>query len=174
MACFVPRVAWAQHLPMWTVELGVVIGPRTERADGVYFRGNQSAVSVVAVNYRLGPPRSTALYARAELNPVLMQGDEVSICLPAPNGSCYRAFENNNGAALHIELRHRVIPHLVLGAATGAGSYNDHVRTFAEAALHLSDESHAGLRLAARYSTWRSAGERYWFAPITGSVQLFW
>ena len=170
--CAWPAAVQGQAVPPWSLEAAVGIGAHNDRAGEVYYNNERTAMIRYAFGYRLRSARRTAAYLTAEYS-AHANGDQVSICRLAPNGTCRKYFEDNAGVGVGIGVRHAMTTAAVLGAQTGLGSYESHFREFVEGSVMLRLASHIGLAGAARYMRWSHAGAAHWYAPVTVGIQLF-
>ncbi|MEO6524989.1 MAG: hypothetical protein ABIP93_00025 [Gemmatimonadaceae bacterium] len=163
--------ARAQAVPNWTLDIVGGSGLRTERANDAWYQGDRSTVARFAFGKRLGAASRMAAYLSAEVSPDL-DGDYVSICVPAPDGSCRRHFERSSGVGAGIGTRVALTRRALLGAQVGGGRYGGHARGFVEGTGAIRILSHLGVVAGARYVIWSVAGARHWYAPVTVGLQI--
>lgn len=161
-----------QTVPQWSLEAAVGLGAHNDHSGEVYYNQDRTSTIRYAIGYRLGSARRTATYLTAEYS-THSNGDQVQICLLAPNGTCRKYFDDNSGAGVGIGVRHALTTATVFGAQTGLGRYDSHFREFVEGFVVLRLASHAGLAGTARYMRWSHAGAPQWYAPLTVGIQLF-
>ena len=170
--CAWPTAVQGQTVPQWALEAAVGSGAHNDHAGEVYYNSDRATMLRYALGYRLGGARRTAAYLTAEYSKHT-NGDQLSICLLAPNGTCRKYFEDNAGVGVGIGVRHAMTTEVLLGAQTGIGKYDSHIREFVEGSVMLRLASHIGLAGAARYMRWSHAGAAQWYAPLTIGIQLF-
>lgn len=168
----VPTLLTAQSVPRAAVDVIGGSGLRSSRSGATWFvPPNREGYARLAATFRLG----TAGRVRPVLAAGFMagsQGDEVLVCAPAPDGSCYRLFPAPTGTSLALGVDAAVTSRLLTGVLVGALRSNAtipfvSVRAAARVTRHVA--------LTAEYShmAWRDRQRQaLWYQPIGVGIRL--
>ena len=183
---FMPVLAAAQApgptLPLITID-GVVGGTRhPDRSAATFYRFRSFPVARLALAVRLGSRGTFKPVAVLEYSTVLGEGDHISNCLYAPNGTCKAYFADVSGASAGIGVRRLLGRSVTVGLTGGVGRYkmddngsSSETLTGFHADLDFSIRfmKHAGIVGSIRHiETGRYKDARMWYRPITFGLRL--
>jgi hypothetical protein len=163
--------AQEQHLSL-TADAVAGGGPRTRYNGTTWFRGSATAfgrLSIALVGPRTFGVRPVVTLDRSL---VLENGDEVSMCDPAPDGSCYWHFPRNRGAFVGAGIRAAPTRWADVGIVAGLGSMGGSSQYF-DGDLAVRFATHARLLVLTRRLVIRQpSGFRLWWQPFAAGIRL--
>lgn len=184
LLALVPALAAAQTsrpgLPFITVDALVGGANIPVRSGATFYDTRGFPVARVNVAVRLGTKSAFRPVAVLDDLGDWGRGDVVTICNPAPNGSCKQPFPDLSGVSLGLGVRNTLGTVVTGGVTGGIGRYklgDNRPETLtgfhidAELALRLM--KNAGMVLNIRHvETGKYQGARMWFRPITFGIRL--
>jgi hypothetical protein len=155
-----------------TADVVAGAGPRT-RFDGTrWFRGSATAfgrVSLALVGPRMGVLRPLVTVDRSM---VLENGDEVSMCDPAPDDSCYWHFPRDRGTFAGAGVRAKPIRRAEISVVAGLGSMGGRSE-YVDGDVALAVAEHARLVLMTRRMIIRQpSGFHLWWQPFAAGLRI--
>ena len=161
-----------EHMLALTTDVVAGGGPRTRYTGTTWFRGSGTSfgrLSLALVGPRIHGVRPLVTVDRSV---VLENGDEVSMCEPAPDGSCYRSFPRNRGAFVGAGVRAAPMRWAEVGVVAGLGSMGGSSE-FLDGDVAFRIASHARLLLLTRRLVIRQpSGFHLWWQPIAAGFRI--
>ena len=110
----------APSIPQYTVEALAGSGVYTARLGEVWYnRPNRARLGRLALGVRLGSAGRVRAVAIGDINED-GAGDQVALCIFAPNRTCYQYFPTPTGLGLGLGLRAAATSRLGVGVSAGA------------------------------------------------------
>lgn len=149
-----------------------------ERTGPTFYESPSIPEARIAIAVRLGTRGAFRPVAAIDYSGAWGRGDEVSICLPAPNGSCLQRFPSLSGVAVGLGVRWAVGNVLTFGLTGGVGRYTVKGREkstgyHAQAEISARFMKHAGAVLNVRHvEAEEFQNARMWYRPITVGIRI--
>jgi len=161
-----------QHWLAFDVDAVAGGGPRTRYTGTTWFRGSATAYGRLAIAL-VGPSfHGIRPLIAMDRSVVMENGDEVAMCDPAPDGSCYRHFPRDAGTFAGVGLRATPINSVDIDVAAGHGAmggsswYVD-----GDAALRVSTHVRV-LGLIRRVVIRQPSGFHLWWQPMAVGLRI--
>ena len=147
-------------------------GPRSQRTSTSWFRG--SGTPYGGLSLKLTGPRLHNIrpFVAWDHSVILESGDEVSLCSPAPDGTCFHHFPRAAGDFVGFGVRSEVRRWVDVGFAAGAGSMGGSSR-YVDGELIVRLTEHLRAPVMLRHIVIRQpAGDQLWWRPIVAGLRI--
>jgi hypothetical protein len=166
------RVTQAQTVPLFTLEIAGGSGRTSARSAETWYHRTNASMFRASGAVRIGGAGATRPVVVLE-HSFDVRGDEVSICVMAPNGTCRAYFPRTSGPSLGVGLRRALGQRWLIGVVVGLSSYGSQAQ-FAAADVAWKLVKHVGVMSEFRSVRLRAEGEHVSFRPLTFGLRASW